>query len=120
MHDTIEVRNLRIMAVCGVLDEERHGAQPLRVDLDVELDAHRAASSDDLADTVSYAALCDVAATAVVAAAPHLLEHAAEVAGRAILELDGRIDAVTVAVTKLRPPIPLDVGTAGVRRRLAR
>jgi dihydroneopterin aldolase len=120
VHDTIEVRGLRVVAICGVLDEERRGPQPLRVDLDVELDAARAAASDDLDDTVSYALVCEVAASAITDAAPRLLEHAADLAGRAVLASDRRIDAVTVTVTKLRPPVPLDVATAGVRRRLAR
>jgi dihydroneopterin aldolase len=120
VRDTIEVRGLRVVAVCGVLDEERRGPQPLRVDLDVELDAGRAATSDDIADTVSYALVCAVVADAITAATPRLLEHATDVAGRAVLALDDRIDAVTVTVTKLRPPIPLDVATTGVRRRLER
>ncbi|HUD69043.1 MAG TPA: dihydroneopterin aldolase [Acidimicrobiales bacterium] len=120
MPDTIEVRGLRVVAICGVDDEERRSLQPLTVDLDVELDAGRAGASDDLDDTVSYALVCEVAAAAIIDAAPRLVEHASEVAGRAVLALDDRIDAVTVAVTKLRPPIPLDVATAGVRRRLAR
>lgn len=120
MHDTIEVRGLRVLAICGVLDEERSGPQPLCVDLDVELEASRAGSSDALADTVSYARMCEAAATSIIDAAPRLLERAAEVAGRAVLGLDDRIDAVIVTVTKLRPPIPLDVATTGVRRRLVR
>ena len=120
MPDTIEVRGLRVVAVCGVGDEERRGPQPLSVDLDVELDAGRAAASDDLDDTVSYALVCSVAAAAISDAAPRLLEHATDVAGRAVLTLDDRIEAVTVTVTKLRPPIPLDVATTGVRRRLTR
>jgi dihydroneopterin aldolase len=120
VRDTIEVRGLRVVAVCGVFDEERRGPQPLQVDLDVELDGQRAAASDDLDDTVSYSLVCQAAADAIVAATPRLLEHATDVAGRAVLALDVRIDAVTVVVTKLRPPIPLDVATTGVRRRLVR
>jgi dihydroneopterin aldolase len=118
--DTIEVRGLRVVAICGVFDEERRAPQPLAVDLDVELNMGRAGASDDLADTVSYALMCEVAAAAIVSTAPRLLEHACEVAGHAVLALDDRIGAVTVTVAKLRPPIPLDVATAGVRRRLVR
>jgi dihydroneopterin aldolase len=117
---TIEVRGLRVVAVCGVLDEERRGPQPLGVDLDVELDAGAASTSDDLEDTVSYALVCEAAAGALIDAAPRLLERATDVVARAVLAVDRRIDAVTVTVTKLRPPVPLDVATAGVRRRLTR
>ena len=58
MNDWIEVRGLRVVAICGVLDEERTRAQPLQVDLDVEVDANAAATSDDVADTVGLRARC--------------------------------------------------------------
>ena len=109
-----------MVAVCGAFDEERRCPQPLRVDLDVELDVSAASASDDLTDTVSYALVCDAAAGALVDAAPRLLEHATAVVARAVLEVDARIEAVMVTVTKLRPPIPLDVATVGVRQRRTR
>ena len=120
MTDHLEVRGLRVVAVCGVLDEERVRAQPLGVDLDVELDAAAAARSDDLADTANYAALCDAAVAALVAARPRLLEAACEAVGRAVLDADRRVLAVTVVVVKLRPPVPHDVASVAVRRRLSR
>ena len=120
MTDTIEVRGLRVVAICGVLDEERARAQPLTVDLDVELDADRAARTDDVADTVDYAALCDAGVGALVASRPQLLEAACDAVGRAVLAADARVLAVTVVVAKLRPPVPHDVATVAVRRRLAR
>jgi len=118
--DLLEVRGLRVVAICGVLDEERSRAQPLTIDLDVELDAGAAAASDDLADTANYAELCAAAVDALAAARPRLLEAACEVVGRAVLDADTRVLAVTVAIAKLRPPVPLDVVTVAVRRRLAR
>ena len=56
--DRIELRDLRILGRCGVLPEEEVRAQPLQVDLDVELDLSGAGASDDLEDTVDYGALC--------------------------------------------------------------
>jgi dihydroneopterin aldolase len=118
--DTIEVRGLRCMVVCGALQEERTRAQPLVIDLDVELDADRAAETDALADTVDYATLCDLAVDALVTARPQLLEHASDVVARAVLGADPRVLAVTATVAKVRPPIPHDAATVGVRRRVAR
>jgi 7,8-dihydroneopterin aldolase/epimerase/oxygenase len=118
--DHLEVRGLRVVAICGVGDEERVRPQPLAVDLDVELDADAAAASDDLAETANYAALCDAAVTALVAARPRLLEAACEVVARAALAADRHVLAVTVGVTKLHPPVPHDVASVAVRRRLAR
>lgn len=120
MNDRIELRALRLEGICGALPEERHRPQPLEFDLDVEADLAPAGASDALADTVDYGALCQVVADVVAGGAPQLLEHlAAEVAG-AVLAADGRVAAVTVAVRKLRPPVPQALATSGVRVRRAR
>jgi 7,8-dihydroneopterin aldolase/epimerase/oxygenase len=118
--DRIELRGLRVVAICGVLAEERTRAQPLQLDLDVELDLDVAAASDDVTDTANYAELCDAAITALQAAKPQLLEAASEHVGRAVLAADERVAAVVVTVTKLRPPVDCDLGTVAVRRRVAR
>ena len=89
MADVIELRGQRAVGICGALPEERERAQPLEVDLDVHADLSAAAVSDDLADTIDYGALC----TAV----------------------DPRIEAVTVWVRKLRPPVPQQLATSGIR-----
>jgi dihydroneopterin aldolase len=80
----------------------------------VELDLRRAGESDDLADTVDYGALCALVEQVVGAGHVALLEHLAEiVAGRVLA--DDRIDQVVVAVRKLRPPVPQQLATSGVR-----
>ena len=110
----MEVRGLRVEAVHGVLAAERRAAQPFEIDLDVYFDAEPAASSDDLADTVDYASAVD-AVVGVMRGAPHdLLESLAAALADAVL-VDGRVEAVTVRVRKLRPPLDHDVGSAGVR-----
>jgi 7,8-dihydroneopterin aldolase/epimerase/oxygenase len=120
VNDWIELHGLRVVAVCGVLDDERARAQPLQLDLDVELAATNAAVSDDVADTADYAALCDAAVAALEHAQPRLLEAACEVVGRAVLGADPKVLSVTVAVAKLHPPIPHDLATVAVRRRVDR
>jgi dihydroneopterin aldolase len=118
--DRIELRGLQVVGICGALPEERDRAQPLEIDLDVEADLSAAGWSDALADTIDYGALCDAVVAVVEAGDPQLLEHlAAEIAG-AVLGVDTRATAVTVAVRKLRPPVPHALATSGVRiRRLA-
>jgi dihydroneopterin aldolase len=118
--DRIEVRGLRVVAVCGVLDEERARAQPLSLDLDVELDVAAAATRDDLGATADYGALLDAGVAALVGGRPLLLEAACELVGRAVLDADAKVTAVTVTVAKLRPPVPHDVASVGVRRRVTR
>ena len=112
--DVIEIRGLRVEGVHGVLARERASAQAFEVDLDLFVDTRISASTDELADTVDYASVADVA-TSVLAGRPHrLLESlAAEIASR-ILE-DRRVRRVTVALRKLRPPLAHDVDWTGVR-----
>jgi dihydroneopterin aldolase len=112
--DRIEIRSLRLVGVHGLLPEERSRPQPFEVDLDLEVDMARAGASDDLRDTADYGAIVDATA-AVMAGAPHdLLESLAGAIADAVLS-DARVTSVTVAVRKLRPPVPFDLGSAGVR-----
>ena len=120
MNDIIELRGLRLVAVVGLLPEERERAQPLELDLDVEVDLSAAGVSDDLADSVDYGAVCDAVADVVGSAAPLLLERLAAVTAEAVLGVDDRIEAVTLSVRKLRPPVPHDLATSGVRIRRQR
>ena len=98
----------------GCLPEEKERAQPFELDLDVETDMAPAAHADDVVQTVDYGAL--VAKVADIVSGGHfsLLETLAERVAEAVLD-DERVLSVTVAVRKLRPPVPHDLATAGVR-----
>lgn len=112
--DRIELRGLRVVAVHGLLEEETRRPQPFEVDLELDVDTAVAGISDDLADTVDYGAVLDTAAS-VVSGAPHrLLESLAGAVADAVLT-HPRVVAVTVTVRKLRPPVPHDVVSVGVR-----
>jgi dihydroneopterin aldolase len=112
--DRIELRGLRVDGVHGVHEEERAAPQPFEVDLDLHLDLSDAAVADELGRSADYAAAV-AAAAAVVAGPPRrLLETLAEEIATAVLR-DPRIDAVTVVLRKLEPPVPEELGSAGVR-----
>jgi dihydroneopterin aldolase len=112
--DVIEIRGLRVSGICGVLPEEQQRPQPLLIDLELMADLAAAGDSDDLADTVDYAAVSarveDLVATGRVALLEHLAARIAEVC----LE-DVRVTQATVHVRKLRPPVPQLLDTTGVR-----
>lgn len=112
--DRIEIRGLRLEAVHGVDDEERRAPQPLEVDLDLHLSLSEAAAHDELSRTADYAAAVEAALSVVGGAPRHLLETLAADVAEAVLA-DRRVAAVTVAVRKLRPPVPHQLGSAGVR-----
>ena len=118
--DRIEIRDLRVVGVHGVLPEERQRAQPFSVDIVAWLDTAAAQRSDALADTVDYGALAQAAAEVVGQRSYQLLEALAGRLADALLITDGRLEAVEVTVRKLRPPLPLDVGSTGIRVRRAR
>lgn len=113
--DVIELRGLRMLGRCGAGGAERSVLQPLEIDLCIGAGLAAAAVSDELADTVDYGRLCDVVAGAVDARAVALLEHLADAIARAILDADERVEVVEVALRKLRPPVPHDLTSAGVR-----
>jgi dihydroneopterin aldolase len=112
--DQIELRGLRVAGVHGALPEERTRAQPFEVDLDIVADLAGAGQSDTLADTVDYGAVTAAVAKVVSGERFQLLERLAERIAEVVLE-DPRAVSVTVAVRKLRPPVPVDLATAGVR-----
>ena len=114
-HDVIQLRGLRVDAICGVLPHERTEPQPLEIDLDVDVDLTAAARSDDLADTIDYGAITATAARIAETLAPQLLEHLAGCVADEVLALDDRITSVTVVVRKLQPPVPERLATSGVR-----
>ncbi len=118
--DRIELRGLRLTGIVGVLPEERTRAQPLEVDLDLCLDVADAGRSDALGDTVDYGAVCELVADVVATLRPELLERLCVVLAERVLATDDRITSVEVAVRKLRPPVPQQLASSGVRVRRER
>ena len=106
--NTIFIHDLRVETRIGVYDWEQHLAQPLLLDIELELPSTKAFASGEFADTLDYAAVV-ARLQALAADHPHkLLERFAE----AIADLlRGEFGApwVKVSVAKLAP-------IAGVRQ----
>ena len=119
MTDRIEVAGLRVLGHHGALDGEQDTAQPFEVDLEIEADLAEAARSDDLAATVDYAVAVEAARRCVAERRFLLLEALAGAIATEVLAL-GAVEAVTVCVRKLRPPLAADVRSTGVRLRRER
>ena len=111
--DRIEVRGLRVLGRHGALPGEQDAPQPFEIDIVVEADLGRASLSDDLRDTLDYAAVSLSAAEVVATRRFALLEALAATIAELVLS-DPRAAAVTVTVRKLRPPIPADLSSVGV------
>jgi len=112
--DTIELRGLVASGRCGVLPEELDRPQPLQVDLDIALDLGPAGTKDSLDDTIDYGAVCSIVERVITTEQFALLETLAERLAEVVLA-EERVEAITVAVRKLRPPVPQQLATAGVR-----
>jgi dihydroneopterin aldolase len=63
--DRIDITGLRVTTIVGALPHERVSAQPLQIDLRLEVDLTDAGSSDELGDTVNYGAVADEVAALV-------------------------------------------------------
>ena len=114
MSDRIQLRGLRALGHHGASPGEQDRPQPFEVDIDVEVDMAAAAASDVLADTVDYGTLAAVSARVITDERWHLLERLAARVAEEVLAVDGRVERVTVVVRKLRPPVPVDLASAGV------
>lgn len=76
--DIIFIEELRLETIVGVLPRERVWPQKLEISLEIGVDMTRAGSSDELRDTVDYAAVVDRLRTELVSSRFQLLEKVAE------------------------------------------
>jgi FolB domain-containing protein len=76
--DTVFIQGLQLEAVIGVHAWERRAPQPLRLDLELGIDLGAAAASDDLCDTLDYAAVCERLRAHARASTCRLVETLAE------------------------------------------
>ncbi len=112
--DRILVRGLRLWAHVGVLDFERQQGQWFELDLDLSLDLAPAGASDQLADTLDYAALIQALQRQARTIRCHTLEHYAQ----RILELTAAHggQGVQLELRKCAAPVAGFTGVVAVRR----
>ena len=120
MIDCVFVEGIHLDAEVGVLESEHGRTQPLLIDVELSVDLGASGLSDDLVDTVNYAAAAELVVDSVESKHHELLEHLADRIARGCLELDERVAAATVSVRKLEPPVSMPVSATGVRRYLER
>ncbi len=119
MTDTIDINGLRATTIVGALPHEREIAQPLGIDLHLDVDLRDAGSSDELGDTVHYGLVAERVVACVEESKDVLLERLVARIADEVLAFD-RVDAVEVTLTKLRPPIPVDAVSTSVTIRRTR
>jgi dihydroneopterin aldolase len=80
----------------------------------VSLDLRGPGESDALDDTIDYGVLCAMVERIITTERFTLIERLATRIAEVTLA-DERVSAVTVSVRKLRPPVPQQLTTSGVR-----
>jgi dihydroneopterin aldolase len=98
---TIRILGMRFWGRHGANPGEQDRAQPIDVDVELTCDLSRALASDDLADTVDYAAIYHICELEVTGRSSTLLEALAGRIADAVLR-DSRISGATVRVRKPR------------------
>jgi dihydroneopterin aldolase len=101
----IELTGLRAFGRHGVYEFEREQGQEFAVDVRLEIDLWKAATSDDVADTVHYGELASALVAVIEGEPVNLIETLAA----RLLDVclaDRRVDAATVTVHKPQAPIP--------------
>lgn len=109
----IHLRGLRFHAFHGVMAQERMVGNDYEIDLRLRVNVERAMLSDDVADTVNYAEVYQLAKQ-VMAEPRHLVEHVAARIAQVILDKWSQVDEVNVNLTKRNPPMGADCEGAGV------
>ena len=109
----ISLRNVRFYAFHGVMPQERRVGADFLVNLRVGYPLEKAMQSDEVGDTLNYAALYEVVKTEMMQPS-HLLEH---VAGRIVSAIEKQFPQVTsidLELTKQNPPMGADCEGTGV------
>ena len=95
---TLKLNGIEVACVIGECPDERERLQTLRVDVELAI-PDRAAETDELSDTVDYAALADRIRAALIAAKCRMIERAAKIVHDVCVS-DARVSAATATVTK--------------------
>lgn len=103
--DRIELMGLKAFGHHGVYDFEKSDGQNFEVDIVVWTDFSTSVTTDDLADTISYVDLADIAVAVVEQEHFDLIETLAATIADRIIELGG-VHAAEVTVHKPQAPIP--------------
>jgi dihydroneopterin aldolase len=118
--DQILIRNLTLSGKHGHYDRELEKGNRFRFQIALELDASRAAETDDLSETVDYEAVIERVKAIVQGPRTRLVERLAGLIAEDLLTGFPRLEAVTVEAMKLDPPVSASVEATGVLIRRAR
>ena len=115
----IYLKNIRLYAFHGCMDEEEKIGSDYVVDLTIDADLNLPSQSDNLKDTVDYVSLHAIVKEEM-SIRSKLLEKVADRILKRILKDHRQVILVKVKVAKINPPIGGNVDEVAVERELNR
>ena len=109
----IHLRNVRFHAFHGVMPQERRVGAYFLVNLRVGYPLEKAMQSDEVADTLNYAALYAVVREEMMTPS-NLLEQVAGRIADAVIKGFPQVTSIDLELTKENPPMGADCDGAGV------
>ncbi len=125
MPDTLRIHDLAVQCRLGVPEWERQAPQPVWIDLELAIDAAKAAKRDDVGEAVDYAALVRAVKALAESRSFRLMESLAEAVASLMLQKFGA-PRVRVRVKKRALPeiesaeVEIDRSAVGSPRRSVR
>ena len=113
--DKIFLKNIKIYAYHGCMEEEKKIGSNYLVNLIVHADLSMSCKSDELKDTVDYVTLLDIVKNQMKIRA-NLLENVADRVLNKIISKFPSVKKAVVKIAKLNPPINGDVDEVVIRR----
>ncbi len=118
--DKLILRELHFVARHGVLPIESEESQHFSATLELEFPIRAAGESDRLDLTVDYCAVQEVVRSIIEGSHKRLIETLAEMVAAELLRAFPLLSAVTVEITKPRPPVAFQFAGVAVRIRRER
>lgn len=103
--DSIHISGLEVFAYHGVNPEEKRDGQRFVLDVVMECDLKKPGRTDDLNDTVNYAAIRKVISRVMTEQSYDLIERAAARVAEEVLKADEKVERVHVLLKKPEAPI---------------
>ena len=112
--DTIILKNIRLYAFHGCLEEEARIGSDYSVNLEIETNFEKSRKTDELNDTVDYVHLNKIVLEEM-AIRSKLLEHVADRILKRLFDEIKEVSRAEISVSKLNPPIEGDVESVTIR-----
>ena len=113
MKAMLTIEGIRTYAFHGCMEEEGMAGCFFVTDVSSELDAERSAATDNLADTADYGMVVETVKREM-AVRSHLIEHVAGRIAAALKKAMPEIGKGTVKVSKLNPPLHVELDRVSI------